>query len=383
MIEGVITVKPQVFAAAVKWAAGFLDAKPSVPIHAGLKLEADAGTLTITAFSEYVSAVASLPYEGIGAGVAVVSGRLLKDLVATFPDKAVEIEGHGEQSVLLAAGRWKGSLPTMNEKDYPAVPDVPAGVGSVDGEAFAQAVAEVATAVSSDADKQAQWRAVHMTFTAGSVDLMGTDSNRAGGTSVPFRLDAELPGKSASVLVLGQQMEDVAAGFVGPDAITVGLSDTQIALSTRTRSVVMRTIALSDGGQEYPVAMVRRFLAYAPPQTAEVVARDLVVPLKRAALMRDKEGPVAVRFAPGLMEIISSAEARGGNEEVDVTYDGPEVTLHFNPQYFADGLAAAPGEKVLIGVDPEFHPNGAPKPVVLSVADQPFRYVVQPVRPLR
>jgi DNA polymerase-3 subunit beta len=384
MIEGSITVKPQVFAAAVKWAAGFLAGKPAIPVHGGLKLDAESGTLTITAFSEYVSAVASVPFEGDGSGVAVVSGRLLKELAGTFGTKDVGISGDKEL-VAIASGRWNGTLPTMSEDDYPAVPPVPSPIGTVNGDEFARAVAEVVTATSKDPDKQVQFRAVHLTFGDGRASIMGTDSYRAAGSAAEFTSTSVQDSGTLEALVLGEIMEDVAAGFMGPDAITVGMSGTQIAMSSRTRSVVLNTLAMSEGGREYPVDMVRRFLAAEQPEHAIVAVGELVVPLKRAALMREKEGPVTVRFSEGLITIVSrSGESRrAGTDEVDVKYSGPETSLDFNPRYFAEALSSAPGDEVDIALTAERHPNGAPKPVVLTVAGAPWRHVMQPLKEMK
>lgn len=383
MITGTITAKPQVFAAAVKWAAGYLDARPAVPVWAGLMLDAESGTLTVTSMNEYVSAVASLPYEGDGKGRAVVSGRLLKELVATFPDKPVEISGtDNADTLVLAAGRWKGTLPTFADEDYPQVPGAPEAIGTVEGEPFARVIAEAASATSKDADKATHWRSVYLTF--GDADGMdkvsayATDSLRAAAASVPFSPAAEGQSYGASALVLAAQMVDVAAGFIGPDEITVGLSASQISLASRTRSVVVR---LMDA-KEYPADLVSKLTAQEQPAHAVVRKADLHAPMKRAALVREKDGPISVGFSAGLITLAASADdlRRDGAEEIDADYSGAEIVLHLNPGYFGDALATAPGDTVDIALNPAGQGNGRPAPVVLTVAGTAWRHVLMPIK---
>lgn len=377
MITGTITAKPQVFAAAVKWAAKFLDARPTVPIHAGLLLDVENGRMAITGMNEYVSAVATVPVDGDGKGRAVVSGRLLSELVGTFADKPVRISGEDEV-LALAAGRWTGTLPAMSEEDYPAQPEAPETLGTVGGEAFARVIAEVATATSGDPDKAASWRSMYLTFGGDRIDVLATDSYRLAGSTVPFAPGQ--PDTYGSALALAAQMVDVAAGFIGPDDIEIGLSGTQLSMASATRSVVLR---LMDG-KDYPAADLAAMVAKDQPEHAIVKVSDLAGPLKRAALMRDKDGPVAIGFSEGLLTIASKAEDlhREGGEEIDVDYTGPAVVLHFNPKYFADALSSAPGALVDIALTEKTGRGGRPGHVVLTVAGDPWRHVLMPIKPL-
>jgi hypothetical protein len=144
MIEGEVTAKPQVFAAAVKWAAKFAAGKPAVPIQGGLLLTADgSGNLAIESFSEGITARAVVPVDGDGKGSTIVSARLLDQLVATFADKPVTLSGDDETSLVIVAGRWTGTVPVMGDaNDWSGVQDgmlvPPQQIGTVGGQAFAR-----------------------------------------------------------------------------------------------------------------------------------------------------------------------------------------------------------------------------------------------------
>jgi len=353
MITGEVTAKGRAFAAAVKWAAGFLDARPSEPIQAGLLLDLDsAGSLQVTAMSENVTATATVPIESSGRGKAVVSGRLLKELVATFSDKPVQLGGENGAIVQMKTGRWTGTLPAMDEKDYPALPAVPEVTGSAPGEEFARIVTQAAAATAHDV--KPLWRQyIYLTLSESQIWASACDRYRAAKATTAFDHWLPEPAVGAYALALGQPLVAAAAAFVGPDDVEIGFSDGRLLLASKTRTVVMRLIDVA--GAEYPEQEISSLLAMQPPAHAVVKVAELAGPMRRASIVREKDGPVAVGFSNGLMRIAAKAEQleQAGADEVDVAYDGPDVVLHFNPKYFSEALQSAPGDVVDIAIRPE------------------------------
>jgi DNA polymerase III subunit beta len=371
MIEGEVTAKPQVFAAAVKWAAKFAAGKPAVPIQGGLLLTADgSGNLAVESFSEGITARALVPVDGDGKGSTIVSARLLDQLVATFADKPVTLSGDDETSLVIVAGRWTGTVPVMGDaNDWSGVQDgtlvPPQTIGTVGGQAFADLIARAAASTEHDAGKPIALQCIHLTFGGRTVVAMASDSLRATRDAVPFIRTGESEHQAA--LVVGQQMTDVASAFIGPDDITVGLGPNVLALSSATRSVVVRQIAEPWQMGE----VIATLLTDELPHEVLVKVSDLMQPMKRAVLMRDKDGPIAAVMSPGLITVHAKADQiqQKGSEEVDAQYSGPEHTLAFNPKYLADALGSAPGEIVRIAFHDQEKRPGRPWHVVLTSAD--------------
>lgn len=372
-IKGSFTARPQVLAAAAKWSAKFLAAKPAQPIQGGVLLDIADGCLTLSTYGESARTRAVVDVDGAADGRAVISGRLLAGLVDTFPNKPITIEGDGDD-VVLSAGRFRATMPTMNEDDWPTQPDSPSAVASLVGSAFADAVARVAVTASKDLSSRIALAGVHMSVHEDRIELVASDSYRASGISVPCRIAGpDVVGSTA--LVLASVLDDIAAAFVGPDEITIGI-DPGGALSFTSPN---RSIATTVLGAEYDADAIRRFLAHVPPNGALVKVSDMLAPMKRAAMMQGKNGPVQMTFTSGLVNIIAKADdtRREGDEEVDAEYDGPEVPLVFNPGYLGDALSTAPGDTVRIGF------SEAGKAVVLtSPTDPAWTHVLMSLRAL-
>ena len=125
-IEGLDIVKfrvdRDVLADAVAWAARSLPVRPSVPVLAGLLIEAGHDGLVLSTFDYETSARATLQAEVADEGRALVCGRLLADICRSLPAKPVEMVIDGAR-VSLTCGSARFSLQTMPVEDYPTLPD--------------------------------------------------------------------------------------------------------------------------------------------------------------------------------------------------------------------------------------------------------------------
>jgi DNA polymerase III subunit beta len=379
VIEGTITAKPQVFAAAVKWAAKFLDAKPTVPIQGGLLIDVGDGAMAITAYNETVTARAVVPVDGDGSGATVVSGRLLDALVGTFPAKPVELRQDDKDTLVINAARWTGTLPTFDADDFPPLPDKLPTLGRAPGDRLASAIHRAAAARSVNPKQPLALHLMHLTFGEDEVTAMATNSFRAARDIAPFEWLADDDGHpdgwvGSTALVMAQTMVDVAEAFTGPDEVEIGLDAGSISLASPTRAITLRQVA-----DPYPMLeAVRGFFRHQHPEHVVVKVGDLAGPLKRAGIVRDKEGPVRIAFSEDLITINAKAETlkQDGAEEVDAQYSGPEVTLAFNPRFFADALASAPGDEVDIAMRTDVVTG-----VVVTVpGNESWRHVLMPLK---
>lgn len=351
-ITGEIAVKPAAFQAAVAWVAKWVASKPVIPLHAGLMLDAADGTLTVGAYSENATARAVVEYEGDGVGQAVVSGRLLAGLVATLTStKMISVTSVGDQ-VEMRAGRFRVTLPVLADvDDYPTIPGALPTIGTVAGDLLADAVGRCGVAVGDDMSKGAIFGVMHLGLARDAITLMATDRYRAAVVRIPWTG----PDDVMSVTPLGSVMVEAAASFAGPDEISIGCSGTTLSFTSPTRSMTVHLIDLppDKNGIKYPAEMLGSHLSYAHRLTATLTPADLAMPLKRASMVREKDGPIRVTMTPGTMSIAADAGEFGlkqeGDDEVDVVYDGEETVIGFNPKYLGDALASAPTPTVTLG----------------------------------
>lgn len=363
---------------AVTWASRTLPARPTVPLLAGIRLEASAeGHATLSAFDHEVSAELQCPAEVADAGLVLINGKLLAEICRALPDRPVDMFVD-ESRVSVTCGQSRFTLPAMPVEEYPKLPQLPPVAGMVSAEEFVTAVGQVATAASKD-DTLPMLTGVRMEFEGDVLTMISTDRYRLALREMPWRAASPSEGK---VALLRAKTLSEAAKAQGADNgdITIALTDDEeqsgrIGFATSGRTT---TSLLLDG--EYP--KVRALFPPNPPIYAVVHKAELMGAVKRVALVAERNTPVRLTFTDGSVTLeAGQGDDAQASELVEGQLTGEEIVTAFNPQYFLEGLNAIPQEYVRISF------TEAPKPAVLTGQtettgpdDTSFRYLLMPIR---
>jgi DNA polymerase III subunit beta len=373
-------VERDVLADAVAWAARSLPVRPSVPVLAGLLIEASDEGLVLSSFDYETSARATLTEAQVSdEGHALVSGRLLADICRSLPPKPVDMVLEGPR-VSLTCGSARFSLQTMPVEDYPTLPDMPAATGTVASEQFAHAVAQAVTAAGRD-DMLPVLTGVRIEIEGSSISLLATDRFRL--SHVELDWNPRTPDASQAALVPAKVLGDTAKSLTGGGEVTIALAASGsgegiIGFEGVGAGGVRRTTTrLLDG--EFP--KVRNLFPGEHLTTAKVDKGDLIDSVKRVALVAERNTAVQLAFSDGQLTLdAGSGDEAQASESLHAEIDGEALTTGFNPQFLLDGLTAI-DEAV---VDLAF--TQASKPVVMSgSADESgtepaFRYLLMPRR---
>ncbi len=106
-----------------------------------------------------------------------------------------------------------------------------------------------------------------------------------------------------------------------------------------------------------------------------VSRQQLMDAVRRVGLLARDATPVRLEFnALGVKLSSSSPDIGQAVEAVEARYEGEDLTVAFNPNYLADGLAVATGEGVRVEV------RDGLKPGIVRGENDEFTYLVMPVR---
>ncbi|MCM0620986.1 DNA polymerase III subunit beta [Nocardioides bruguierae] len=371
-------VERDVLADAVAWAARSLPARPSVPVLAGLLIQAGDSGLVLSAFDYETSARATLAADVSEDGRALVSGRLLADICRSLPGKPVEMTLEGSR-VSLTCGSARFSLQTMPVEDYPTLPEMPTATGTVDSGLFAHAVAQAVTAAGKD-DMLPVLTGVRLEIDGSSISLLATDRFRLSHRELGW--NPNTPDATVAALVPAKVLADTAKSLSAGDEITIALSagnggEGIIGFEGAAAGGVRRTTTrLLDG--EFP--KVRSLFPNEHLTVAKVDKASLVESVRRVSLVAERNTAVQLAFVDGVLTLdAGSGDEAQASESVEADIDGDELTTGFNPQYLLDGLTAIDEPVVELAF------TQASKPVVISgttdEAEGPgFRYLLMPRR---
>ncbi len=374
-----IRVERDVLAEAVAWAARSLPARPPVPVLAGLMLDAstdNGGRLVLSSFDYEVSARVEVAADISEPGVALVSGRLLADISRSLPPRPVEITTDAAK-VVVTCGSSRFTLLTLPVEDYPSLPEMPSASGSLRGEAFAAAVAQVSVAAGRD-DTLPVLTGVRLEIEGEKITLAATDRYRLAVRDLPWT--PEQSGLSAIALVPARTLAETAKSLAGADKVTVALAasgagEGLVGFEGGGRRTTSR---LLDG--EFP-----KYKSLLPTESASVATVDtaaLIESVRRVALVAERNTPIRLSFsgAEVTLEAGTGDEAQA-SESLDAEMTGDDISIAFNPAYLLDGLGA------LDSAYAELRFTASTRPAVLAgkdasdaTAGDDYRYLLMPVR---
>jgi len=372
-------VERDVLADAVAWAARSLPARPPVPVLAGLVLDASAdngGRLVLSSFDYEVSARVEVGAAISEPGVVLVSGRLLADISRSLPDRPVEVSTDAAK-VVLTCGSSRFTLLTLPVEDYPALPVMPGASGSLRGDTFAAAVAQVAVAAGRD-DTLPVLTGVRLEIEAEKITMAATDRYRLAVRDLAW--SPEQTGLSAIALVPARTLSDTAKALASADKVTVALASggTGEGLVGFEGGGRRTTSRLLDG--EFP--KYKSLLPAESSALATVHTAGLVEAVRRVALVAERNTPIRLSFSGEevTLEAGTGDEAQA-SESMDATLIGDDISIAFNPGYLLDGLGA------LDAAYAELRFTASSRPAVIAAkesaeatAGEDYRYLLMPVR---
>ncbi|MER5356687.1 MULTISPECIES: DNA polymerase III subunit beta [unclassified Streptomyces] len=371
-----IRVERDVLAEAVAWVARSLPARPPAPVLAGLLLKAEDGALSFSSFDYEVSARVSVDAEVEEDGTVLVSGRLLADICRALPNRPVEISTDGVRATVVC-GSSRFTLHTLPVEEYPALPEMPTATGTVPGEVFASAAAQVAIAAGRD-DTLPVLTGVRIEIEGETVTLASTDRYRFAVRE--FLWKPENPDASAVALVPAKTLLDTAKALTSGDTVTLALSGSGageglIGFEGAGRRTTTRL--LEGDLPKYRTLFPTEFNSVAVIETAPFVEA-----VKRVALVAERNTPVRLSFEQGvlILEAGSSDDAQAV-ERVDAVLEGDDISIAFNPTFLLDGLSAIDSPVAQLSFTTSTKPallSG--RPAVDAEADDTYKYLIMPVR---
>ena len=367
-------VERDVLADSVTWAARTLPSRPSLPILAGLLLQAESGGLVVSSFDYETSSRVEVAADVSESGTALVSGRLLADIGRALPAQPVTVTLEGSR-VSVVCGKSSFALPTFPVEDYPSLPTMPTSSGTIPGDVFAAAVAQVAIAAGRD-DTLPTLTGIRIEVDGPLMTLAATDRYRL--AMREFTWSPAAPSMEGSALVPARTLAETAKSLANADVVNISMAEGTEGLMGFEGNGRRTTTRLLDG--EFP-----KYRSLLPNETlskASVATSELIEAVKRVALVAERNTPVRLAFGDGEVTLrAGSGDEAQATESVECALDGDGLEIAFNPQYLLDGLGALDSAFTILSF------TQATRPAVLSGAAEAgadpsteYRYLLMPVR---
>ncbi|MEU5772632.1 hypothetical protein ABZ819_04920 [Streptomyces venezuelae] len=361
------TIPQPELAAAAKWAARQLPVKLSQPVLHGARLEATGDRLKISVWDGTTAAHATVDADVEQPGFVVASGRTFSDVVAALGKTDVTLADTGD-GLAVTTDRAEFSLPTLPAADYPALPAIPDGVGTVDGDELAAGFKRIKDAISRTAEgSTAGMRGVRLVADSGRLEMCATDRYRIATTWIGW----DGPDGGTGVLP-GRALADAVAAFTGRLHVALPAGGLGTAALVGERHQI--TTVLMDW-ETFP----HRVHEVSPSDktisgSIEADAEELKAAVQAAILADGKALHLAVDSRHGT---VHAAGDTRGRIRVAAVYSGDQdgVELKIEPPYLVDALAQFTGS-IRIDVTTPARPFR-----IVDPDDDTYRHVIMPLKP--
>ncbi len=278
------------------------------------------------------------------AGTVVTSAKMLLDVLRELDAPTVDMEAEGTKLTIHAPGS-RFTIHTAPAEEFPEVPEPDlAGALALPREDLRGMIRRASYAAAIEKSRYAL-HGVRWEARKGRLRLVATDGRRlalverkgiGGGTG--GIAGAIVPLKAMAVLekILGEDPAESVAARVLENRLVIG-----------TERALLTALLLEGQYPEYEAV-----IPAAGTITATAKASVLLRGVRQVTPLADQASrAIRLRLRPGgALLKARSAGAGGGEAEVEVplSYEGPEISAAFNPDFLADALRAAGDAEVTL-----------------------------------
>lgn len=365
------------FANGLQQVMNVVGSRATMPILNNVLLEASEGQIALTTTNLDLGIRCHIKAEVEEKGALTLPVRKLATIVRELPKLEVFVESTpGQQAKILSGGsifRIMGigkeefpQLPTFNDKHV---------FHLAQGDLL-DMMKSVSYAQSSDENRYIL-NGVYFQFQDDKLTLVATDGRRLAmvGRETPVAAD------NAGSLILPAKTVAELERLVGKgQELKIAFNDRQVAFE----------IAIGEEGSNQGLAeniyLVSKVVEGNYPNFRQVIPKEtehrvklerelLLDSVRRAALVTsEKNNSVKLHVSKNLLEISGSSPEYGeSHESIAIQYDGPEVSVAFNPVFLMDPLKALARDEIFFEFKDELSPG------IIKTLEN-FLCVVMPLR---
>ncbi len=346
-----------------------VERRNTIPILANVVLRAEEGELSLTATDMDMDIATEVGCSVMTSGTTTMSAHLLYDIARKLPDGAeVEIavnDGHA----MVSAGRSSFRLPTLPVEDFPAISsnELPVNFSLtaadmrdlIDATRFAISTEETRYYLNGIYIHKAESGELCAVATDGHRLAMTRQALPSGAAQMPSII---LPRKAVS------ELRKLLDDFDGD--VLIGLSETRAEFRF---GVVRLTSKLIDG--TFPD--YTRVIPVGNDRIMQVDVSAFSAAVDRVStIASEKSRSVKMGLNLGVLTLsASNTDASSATEELEVSYDGPEMEIGFNARYLLDIAGQVNSDMIEFALADQGSPS-----LVRAPGDEASLFVLMPMR---
>ncbi|MBF0154192.1 MAG: DNA polymerase III subunit beta [Magnetococcales bacterium] len=368
-------VEREPFLKALSRVQSIVERRNTMPVLGNVLLQATANTLTVTATDNDLALQTVIPVELDEAGEITLPAKKLYEIVRELPDQPIRLRQEAGERVLVTSGRARFTLMGIAASAFPSIPQPDGNLRiTLETRAMVGMFNKVHFSMSQD-DGRFVLNGILLQLEPATPEnpqtflrMVATDSHRLSMAETPITgeypdpRDAIMPKKA--VMEARKLLEEIQ-------------EQTELIMGERFLQFVMPGITMTTKLVEGRFPNWRRVIPEHNVHHLDVERESLQGVVRRmSVLSHEKSRSIHMQVdANGLKITTTNPEQEAADEEMNVLYTGPSLSLGFNARYLQEVLSCMEGDMV------RFHLlNDEASVLVTGVEHGHFLFVLMPMR---
>lgn len=327
------------------------DRKSTTPVVANVLLRTEGTESIICAATDLrTSVVTEIAAEVVDEGGLSVGAKHLHEIVKSLAHDQVHLRRTDSAWAEIRAGKAHYKLVGMPDRDFPKLPDHrEVEFKEVDAKTLASMISKTLFSVSTDETRH-HLSGIYFESDGETATMVSTDGHRLSkvdrqlGKGPVLEKGVMLPRKG--VMEIRRLLESVDG------SCDIGFAQGNVFIKAAD---VVLTVTLLD--VQFPP--YRQVIPTENDKTLVLNRVEFFEALKRVSIMSsERSWGIRMEVSPGKLKITSDNPDLGeADEEIEVDYQGEELTVGFNARYFIDVIAEIEEQQVCLELNGELDPG--------------------------
>ena len=299
-------------------------------------------------------------------GVIALDAKIFSEIVRKLPDNDVTIQTDSIFKTVITCEKAKFNIIGKSGDDFSYIPYIEKNESIVISQFTLKEVIRQTIFSIADNDNNKLMSGELFEINDNQLKVVSLDGHRISIRNIELKNHYN----SKKVVVPGKTLQEISKIIPGniDDDVLIYITDNHIVFDFDTTTVVSRLI-------EGEYFKIDQMLSTDYETKVKINKKELLSCIDRSTLLV-KEGdkkPIIMNITDGNMELKINSFIGSMNEDIDITKDGKDILIGFNPKFFIDALRVIDEEEVnLYMVNPK-------APCFIKDDEGKFIYLILPV----
>ena len=340
--------------------------KTTMSILECILIDTTKGQITLTANDMELGIETIIDGNIIEKGIIALDAKIFLEIVRKLPDNDITVETDNSYKTTITCEKAKFNIIGKSGEDFSYLPVIERQDSVIISQFTLKEVVRQTIFSIADNDNNKLMTGELFEIDGDNLKVVSLDGHRISIRKIVLK--NSYPSKK--VVVPGKTLNEISK-ILGGDAnkdISMSFTDKHVVFEFDNTTVVSRLI-------EGEYFKIDQMLSSDYETKVKINKRELLDCIDRATLLV-KEGdkkPIIINIVDGMMELKINSTVGSMNETIDITKNGKDIMIGFNPKFLIDALRVIDDEEI------EVYLVNPKAPCFIKDAEEKYTYLILPV----